>query len=291
MKLFLISTLLWMLSRVPPRRAGLLARPLAALLWRVAKRLRRVSLKNLELCYPHMDRAARRMLARQAMVHYVRNFMDAGIQWYWPMQRVTALFEPEVGLEHLQAARALGNGVLVLTPHMGAWELMPLRINAFLNGSILFKPSDNPGLDRKIMAKRERMGIRMVPANRQGLKTIYRDLGNGLGACILPDQEPKAGEGGFAPFFGVPARTGVLASRLLQKTGAAAVFVVCLRRPGGRYRLHILPAETALYDANLDTSLAALNRGVEDCIALDPQQYLWAYKRFGARPEGQARLY
>ena len=91
--------------------------------------------------------------------------------------------------------------------------------------------------------------------------------------------------------MGIQTHTGVMTSRLIQKTGAKVVFAVCERRPKGKYKLHIVPAEDAIYSPDSKTSLTALNRGVEKCIAIDPAQYLWAYTRFRTRPEGEPPVY
>lgn len=257
----------------------------------MSSRLRTVSLKNIALCYPALDEAQRIGLAREAMVHYVRNGFDTGVAWFWSKRRFDALFDPPVGGHHFHAAREKGKGVVVLSPHFGSWEMLGLRITEEIDGAILYKPGDDPDLDALLIGRRERFGALLLPANRKGLKSLLGFLRQGKVVGVLPDQEPTEGEGRFAPFFGVPALTGVLVPRLVRRTGAPVVFAVCARRPRGRYVLHVIPGDDELYSDDLDVATAALNRGVEACIAIDPAQYLWGYKRFRARPEGEQRLY
>lgn len=284
---------MWLLSLVPARWAQSVARPLAWVAWRVSPRLRTVSLKNLELCYPDLDDAPREALARESMRHYVRNGLDTGISWYGSRQRIERLFEDPVGAELLDEAIARGQGVVLLAPHFGSWELLGLRITEqkTVDGAILYKPGDDPDLMALLIRKRERFGATLLPANRRGLKKLLAHLRAGKVVGVLPDQEPTDGDGRFAPFFGVPALTGVLVPRLLRRTGATALFCAAVREPAGRYRMHYIPGESALYGEDIDQALAALNRGVEAVIALDPAQYLWGYKRLRARPEGQPRFY
>lgn len=279
-----------LLSLFPLRLLHGLARPLSALLWRLSPRLRNVSLANLALCYPSLSPAEREARARQAMRHYARSALEVGVCWYGGRRRFQRLFEAPVGRSLIETELAAGRGVLVLAPHFGAWELLGLAISDVL-AVTLYKPGEDESLNRLLVERRERFGARLVPAGRQGLRAIMEELRAGRGAAVLPDQEPTGGDGRFAPFFGVPALTGVLAPRLLQRTGVRAVFAACLRLPGGRFQVHFLPAEPALYDPDLDTALAALNRGVEAVVALDPDQYLWGYKRFRARPPGGERVY
>ena len=291
MKLFVIQVVTWLLSLVHPRVAPAVARPVAFLIWHVSRRLRTVSLKNLSLCYPQLAERERNEMARRAMRHYVRNIFEAGISWHWSAERFGDLFlEPE-GWELLEAARASGKGVMVLAPHHGSWEFLGLRTTQGVGGAILYKPGQDEAIERKLKETRQRFGTTMMPANRQGLKGIYDFLQRGEVVGILPDQEPRRGNGRFAPFFGVPALTGVLACRMARRTGARVLFGVCVRRPGGRYQLHFLPGDERIASDDLDAAVTALNAGIERCIAIEPDQYLWAYKRFRARPEGEERLY
>jgi KDO2-lipid IV(A) lauroyltransferase len=290
MKTLAFRLLVAVFSLVPPRLSPMLAYPLAWLMWPLARRLRTVSLRNLALCYPEKSATEQRQLARQAMYHYARNALEAGVTWCWSQQRFDRLFLEPVGYEHFQRALDSGRGVVFLAPHYGAWEMLGLRMSGPL-GATLYKPGPDPAIEQMLVQNRERFGAHLVPANRRGLKQLMDSLKRAEAVAVLPDQEPRLGDGRFAPFFGVPALTGVLAPRLLQRTGALAVFSVCVRRPGGRYQVHVLPASEEIYSEDLDTAIAAVNRGVEQCIALDPGQYLWAYKRFRARPEGQPRLY
>jgi KDO2-lipid IV(A) lauroyltransferase len=122
------------------------------------------------------------------------------------------------------------------------------------------------------------------------VRKLYKRLLDGGVVGILPDQQPKLGEGEFAPFFGTPALTMVLLSRLAQRTGATVLFSVAERLPrGAGYRLHFLEAPDGIGAADLSTAVAALNRGVEDCVRLAPAQYQWHYKRYSIRPPGDER--
>lgn len=291
MKLFFVKCVLKLFSLLHPRHADIVSKPLAFLIWHISRRLRNVSLRNLELCYPQMPATERRQLAKQGIYHYARNTMEMGMMCYWPLERLNKLYDPIEDEHVVTDAKSRGNGIIVLVPHFGSWELFSLRMSQDYHPAILYKPGEHPYIEAILFEMRKRSGATPVPTNRRGLKEIFRFLAERRTVGILPDQEPKRGEGRFAPFFGVPALTGVFVPRLARRTGAAVLFGFCVRGPGGRYRIHFHAAEEDLYSEDLDTALAALNRGVEKCIALDPAQYLWAYKRFRARPEGEERFY
>jgi KDO2-lipid IV(A) lauroyltransferase len=278
------------LSVVPVRLLHGLAHPLSALIWRISRRLRTVARTNVALCYPDLSAEAQEQRARRSLYHYACNALEVGVCWYAGRRRFDALFDPPVGLEHVAAARDAGLGLVVMAPHFGAWELLGLSLSDLL-AVTLYKPGSDPEVDAVLIERRERFGATLVPANRRGLKALMDRLKAAEPVGVLPDQEPTGGDGRFAPFFNVPALTGVLVPRLIQRSGAQAVYAACVRGERGRFQVHFIPAGEDLHSPDLDVALSALNRGVEAVIALAPDQYLWAYKRFRARPEGQPKRY
>jgi KDO2-lipid IV(A) lauroyltransferase len=278
------------LSVFPVRLLHVIAHPLAALIWRISSRLRKVAIINVGLCYPDLSPEAQERRARRSLYHYACNALEVGVCWYARRRRFDALFDPPVGLEHVTAAKEAGNGLIVMAPHFGAWELAGLGLSDLL-AATLYKPGSDPDVDAVLIERRERFGATLVPANRRGLKALMDRLKAAEAVGVLPDQEPTGGDGRFAPFFGVPALTGVLVPRLIQRSGARAIYTACVRGDRGRFQLHFIPAEADLYAEDLDRALAALNRGVEAVVGLAPDQYLWAYKRFRARPGDQPKRY
>lgn len=124
------------------------------------------------------------------------------------------------------------------------------------------------------------------------MRTLYRRLAAGGVVGILPDQQPKQGEGEFAPFFGIEALTMVLVPRLAERTGATVLFAFAERLPrGAGFRIHLLPAPDGIADPDLRVACTALNAGVESCVRVAPEQYQWHYKRYSNRPAGQANPY
>ena len=141
----------WLTSLLPTRSSRALARPLAAVLWRLSGRLRRVSLANLALCFPERGAAERERLAREAMFHYACNVLEVGVSWFWSEPRFRALFEPPEGWEVLEQASAEGRGVLFLAPHFGAWEMLGLAVSREL-AATLYKPGSDAEVDRELIA-------------------------------------------------------------------------------------------------------------------------------------------
>jgi KDO2-lipid IV(A) lauroyltransferase len=133
----------------------------------------------------------------------------------------------------------------------------------------------------------------LVPTDQQGIRRLLQSLRRGNYLGILPDQEPKAHKGSvFAPFFGVPAFTMLLVNKLARKTGARVVFLFAERLPKRRgFALHCLAAPWGIDSEDEVEAATALNLGVEQCVRICPEQYVWAYKRFRSRPDGAPHPY
>jgi len=292
MIVYLAKALLWLLNLLPAGGPYWLAVHSAGWWMRLSPTKRHTAERNLERCYPDMSPADRARLVRESFVHYVCTILETGHNWYWPLERLQSQCDEIIGEELIGQSRDSGRGVVVLAPHFGAWEYLGMFLQALPDDiAILYKPPSNPRLEQALLEKRRRGGATLIAANSKGLRELYAHLREGKGAGILPDQQPSKGKGRFAPFFGIPALTAVLVPRLVHRTGSLVLLTACERLPGGRYRVHIMQADPAIYSDDIDTSLAAVNEGVERCIAIDPPQYLWSYKRFKTRPEGEKPFY
>lgn len=287
----IVKSLLWLLSLLPGPAPYAIARRLATLWAWLSPDKRRVARINLQRCYPGMSEAVREQLVHDSFIHYICTVLETGRNWFWAIDRLGALCDGIVNEGELLKNLYSGRGLVVLVPHFGAWEYLGMYLQRFPDIAILYKPPAHPGLEKALLSKRERGGANMLAANAQGLRKLYAHVRAGKGAGVLPDQQPSQGQGRFAPFFGNLALTAVLSPRLIKATGCLVMMCVCERLPGGRYRVHMLPADEAVYSDDLDKALAGVNRGVERCIAIDPAQYLWSYKRFRAQPEGAPPFY
>jgi KDO2-lipid IV(A) lauroyltransferase len=291
MKLFLISVAMRVFSWFSPRAAEYFTPLLAALVWYSVPRLRRTTRINLATVYPGLSPEERNKIARASMTNYARGIFEAGMLWHWPLDKVFKLFDEAEGFEFVEEAMALGKGLIVAAPHYGSWEMLNLYLHSKGEAAILYKPSKFPEIDAILTDKRRRGGAEMVPATVTGIRRMFSLLKKGFYVALLPDQEPTGGSGEFAPFFGIEARTGVLLPRMAQRTGAPVIFAVCERRKGGRYCVHLFKPDESIYSENMREALTAANQSIEQCISVNPEQYLWAYKRFRNRPEGEPSLY
>ena len=193
------------------------------------------------------------------------------------------------GVERVDAALAEGRGLLLLTPHLGCFEVSAqayaLRWGATHPITVLYRPARQPWLRALIASARNRKGLRAVPAELGGVRQMLRALKRGDTVGLLPDQVPPEGMGVWAPFFGREAYTMTLATRLVQQSGAALMLCWGERLPGGAgYVVHFEPFDGELpADAAAQAeSAAVVNQAMERLILRAPQQYLWGYHRYKA---------
>lgn len=267
-----------------------LGRLIGVLLWRLNGASRRVTEINLERCLPHLSVQQRRLLARQSLIETGKGMTELGWIWHHP-ERALALSRG--GNSAFDAALESGTPIIILAPHLGCWEVLNFWLAKQAPMHAMFLPSGIDRLDHLVRASREKIGSTMHPATARGVATLVRALKKGHSlTAILPDQVADRRGGRFADFYGQPAWTGTLSTKLIQQTGAQVFMAFAKRLPDQQgYEVIMQPADNGIYAADIDTSLAALNRSIEALIAEAPAQYLWSYKRFRRAPEGQTKPY
>lgn len=266
---------------------------LGVLYWHLSKRDRRITLRNIETCYPELSPEQQLKRAKASITHTAINVLEG--TWAWQHQynvthkKIRAIH----GLELVKAAEAADTGTIYLLGHFGNWEIFGSIGAHYAQHMVgLGREFGIPLLDNHIRQGREHSGIEMFPCTREGLEQLYKATAAGGSTAMLTDQEPSIKHGLFAPFFGQSALTSLLTQDMIQKTGAKVIVTAYVRLPkGAGFELHLMEADPDIYSPDLATATAAHNRCYEKMIALAPEQYTWNYKRFKTRPEGEAGIY
>lgn len=262
---------------------GALGRPLW---WRKRARERVHAEVNMRIVRPDLDDAARERLVRECLIETGRAVTEMAAVWGRGAERALGLVREVEGLEYFDAALQSGRGLIVAAPHLGCWELLNYWLCSRTPIAILYAPPRNRAWEALLVRARGELAPEQVRADGAGVRSLYKRLAAGGVAGILPDQQPKRGEGQFAPFFGLDANTMVLLPRIAQRTGAVVLFAFAERLPrGAGFRIRVLPAPEGVADADLRVACTALNRGVEQCVELAYTQYQWTYKRWAERPD------
>lgn len=239
--------------------------------------------RNLKLAMPELTRAQRDAIIVKMWDNLGRTFAEyAHHDKFWAL-RDGARIEIE-GVENVQAAVAKGKGGFFVSGHFANWEMMPMCIRYFgLEGGIVYRPPNNPYIDRWITKQRVDHGLpHMAPKGPDGAKMIIQLLRKNAFLAMLVDQ--KMNNGIEVPFFGHPAMTTQAAAQLSLKYGAPIVAVKNERLPGSRFRVTVYPEITVtpsgdkardIYDLTLK-----LNQFLEARIREAPEMWLWLHSRW-----------
>ncbi len=175
----------------------------------------------------------------------------------------------------VEAARARGKGIIFMTPHLGGFEICAQYIAQRMPITVMYRPPKLRWLEPLMIAGRARWGAAVVPANLKGVRAFFKALKSGQAVGLLPDQTPGVGEGVWADFFGRPAYTMTLVTRLQASSGAPVVMVSARRLASGE-GFHILFENVSTENF----SETRLNQAVEAVVRRCPEQYLWGYNRY-----------
>ncbi len=228
-------------------------------------------------------------LRRAAVAEAGKGVMEAPAVWLRPLRQVADLVVEVSGWEHVDDGAKRGKGVMIVTPHLGCWEIVGQYVASRMPITVMYSPPKVRALEAVMRAGRTRSGaMKSVPADLRGVRAMLKALKRGEAIGMLPDQVPGVGEGEWVEFFGRPAYTMTLVGRLSEQTGAAALLCCAERLSRGRgYRFVVEPL---LAPRPPESPARALNRSLEQMIRRRPEQYLWAYNRYkvpaGAQPPG-----
>ncbi len=284
-----------LLGWLPRGVARLAAGVIAWCAYRTLGRLRRVGERNLELALPELSARERRRILRGVFRSLGRQLVEFCRMSRYTSENTRNWIRTE-GLERYLAARARGKGVLIVTGHMGAWELSSFYHSLMGNPmGMVIRRLDNRRLDEFVN------GIRCLHGNRvlhkddfaRGLLTAMR---RGETVGILMDTNMTPPQGVFVDFFGRSACAASGLARVALKTGAAVLpgFMVW-EAAEQRYVLHFGPELVFERSGDAEADILAATQqctsAIESWIRRYPDQWLWIHRRWKTRPAGEPGLY
>lgn len=242
--------------------------------------------KNLHHCFPEQNQDKIESLIKSSLINTACTALEMGIAWSRPIEETLSLVVETSGYEEFRRAVESKEGVILIAPHLSNWEIFGFFACEGLSSNFMYQPPRVAGLDRLLREVRARNGVNLLPTNRKGVAGLLAALNRGELAGVLPDQVPNDESGLFAPFYGKPAFTMTLVSKLAQRTGAKVYCGYAERLAHGRgFKAVFLPADDTIYSKDLEESVAGLNRTVEASVNRALTQYQWEYKRFRRQPD------
>lgn len=273
------------LARLIPRRAGQSAfGTLGGWMGRLLKKDRQRAIDNLAIAFPQSHLMVREAMAAAMFKNLGRNIYDFLNLKNAPANHVQSLVGRVRGMDHFQQAEALGRGVIVITGHIGCWELMPpYFVTLGYRVSVVARRMRDQRLAQELIAIRASVGV--TTADRDSSpRMMIRLLKRGEVLGVLIDQHTSV-SGAYVPFFGRPAFTPTGVAKLAILSGAPIVPMADYSTSSGKHTIQVLPPivppedpadkETAIREVTTECSLA-----VERLIRIDPKQWVWFHHRW-----------
>ncbi len=284
---------------------GALPRPLAVaagrgmgrLAYALAGGLRRTGMRNLELAFPELSEREREKILRGSFQSLGRQLGEVSQFPRATPERLREVVEYDSeDVQLLDVARERGRGVIFLTSHLGAWEILCFAHSVFYDPiSFLVRPIDNPRIDRMVEGLRTRFGNRPVD-KKAAARTAMKLLRQGGTLGVLADLNTQEREGVFVPFFGHLACTTAGVATLALRADAT-VIPVCAPWDEKRKKFvfHGGPVieliRTGDHERDVEINTARFTSAIETHVRAYPDQWLWIHKRWKTRPAGEPDLY
>lgn len=287
--LWLGMGLLWLVVQLPYRWLLALGRGLGGLMYHLAGSRRRIAARNLELCFPELSVGERQRLLRDNFASTGMTFFEMAISWWWPVERLKRLGTVE-GLEHLRQAEADGQGVILMALHFTTLEMGGALLCMQQDMYGMYRAHKNPLFDFIQRHGREQRLLGAI--ERDDVRGMLKVLRAGGVVWYAPDQDYGAQRSLFVPLFGVQAAT-VTATSKFARLGRARVvpFTQTRLADGTGYKVTVHPALADFPGDSEEADCLRINQWIEQAIRQQPEQYLWAHRRFKTRPAGEAKLY
>jgi len=279
---WLLIGLLTGIAKLPWSLQVKIAKALGGLLLFAAKRRRHIVETNLRLCFPEWNQTERQEKVKEVFFHNALGFIEAANAYH----RNTESLRKNVtiiGLEHLNAAKEQGRGVLLVGAHYSHLDLGGALVSLVTPVSAIYRPNDNPLMNNYII--KGRMGFMKGVIKRTDMRSIVKALKKDEVVWYPPDQDYGQEHAAYAPFFGVTAATIIATSRLVKFNQSPVVMLSYRRDDKGHYILEFSPAPEQFPSGDDHTDATLINAALEENIRKAPTQYMWTHRRFKNQPD------
>ena len=283
--------MLWLFARVPYPSLMRIGRGLGWLFARIPGSRRRIAARNLQLCFPDLESGQRANLLEQSLRDVGLMLVEFALAWLGSRRAIARVPVTIEGIEHIEAAKARGQGVLLTGAHFShlelAGRLLVERGGIELAG--MYREHGDAAFEWAIRRARSHYAATMFTKNE--IRACVRYMKSGGCIWYAPDQDMRGKDTIFAPFFGIPAATLTATHHLARLSGACVIPFFHRRLPDGGYALRLQAPLEGFPSNEVGADTARINAVIERMVREAPTQYLWIHRRFKSRPKGEASIY
>jgi len=240
--------------------------------------LYRITLININLCYPNLSNKEQIKLAKESVIETMVSGYESMLSWSRPIHTSGKnIFKVENNYLLSQNAQN-NNGLIVIAIHSRSVDMLLKWINSKSKTTSLYKKIKNKTLDSFVRSEREKNNNETYETSVSGVRKIFKSLLSNNVICLAADQVPQAGMGEYVKFFNRDAYTTTLASSLAYKTGKPVIYCSMNSDNNKNLFVSIKPCHDDIY--NDSKRLHSMNNSIENLININPKDYSWEYKRF-----------
>ena len=282
-----LRTITALLAPFGARRAGAIAGAITRLGYSPLRIRRGVTERQIAAAFPQFDAATVRSVAIESYDSLGRVAIEATVLSRGTKNDVLGLFVPSPDFAIVQRAHAAGKGVILLSGHVGNWELSAAYMTA--NGlpvDAIARGMANPLSDSYIRRTRERLGV-VIMHDKEAVRRVPRSLRDGRLVGVLSDQATVGLASTFVPFFGRPAKTPRGGAVFALRSGVPVICIAAIRQPDGRYQFmaeEIEVVHTGDREHDVDEIMIKFTAILERTVREYPGQYFWQHRRWKHQP-------
>lgn len=248
---------------------------------------RGVTTRQIAAAFPELSEGEVARIAKLSYDSLGRTSIEAAILPGTPREEILARFERAEGWEHVESALALGRGVIIVTGHLGNWELGGSYMGARgIPFDAVARGMSNPLFEAWVNRTRREIGMEVIH-DRDAVRRTPRALRANHAVAFVSDHDALGLASTFVPFFGRPAKTPRGPAVFALRFDVPVLFMVCIRQPGGRYIISAEPLGIRRSDdleADVDAIVVEYTRMLEDKVRQYPEQYFWQHRRWRRQP-------
>ncbi|NRP15186.1 LpxL/LpxP family Kdo(2)-lipid IV(A) lauroyl/palmitoleoyl acyltransferase [Marinobacterium sp. xm-a-152] len=261
---------------------------LGSIIKHLASKRRHIAEVNIHLCFPHLTKGEQTKLVADTFKNNGIGIIETAMAWWSDRESFRSKVSIE-GKEHLDEALSEGRGVILLGAHYSTLDLGGLLFSLFYPLHTMYRPHNNPLMDKVITRGRLRSIESMI--DRSDFRSVIRALKRNEIVWYAPDQDFGPTHSVYAPFFGINAATTPATAKLAKLSKSPVILLSHHRKPNGSYVLRLHPRiDPFPIDGDIE-SATLVNQEIEKGINYDPSQYMWVHRRFKTHPEGKSFIY
>jgi KDO2-lipid IV(A) lauroyltransferase len=281
---------LWLITRLPYPLQKWIGHSIGKMVYWCSPKLRHITETNIRLCFPDLSAVEITTLVKKNFASLGLGLIETAMAWWLPDSKLKRCKITITGIEYAEEAFAKGKGILLLSPHFTCLEMIGRLLGARYTLAAMYRPHKIRLIS--VIQERFREKYRIKHIARHRMREVLNTFKENMAVWYAYDIDAGPKRSVFAPFFGIETASLTSVSRLVELTGTTVVPIEFYRLDDcWGYEINLKPPLQNFPGKDRTEDATRLNAHLEAAVRKTPEQYIWQYKRFKTRPEGEKRFY